>query len=275
MAGAAARAPRAADRAPGPRRQDPALSLRAVDPGQVGRAARALHARVLAADRAPARRRRRRGRNDDHRARVPGRADPAAHQLRQHDAEARRLGGDASRRMVPAAAAHARAVVGHVVLRGPRQPHRPAPPLACAARGPRAVPRHASAARAAAAERRGARAEDQEPAAVGKDRAPERAARARHQARVAGRSGVQAVRAPRRAHVGRGHRRRDRRLRQDLGLPARGGAGADAGARARQELRRHDGARRVRPRAQRGRPPARAGAAPARQRSRRRADRGK
>ena len=41
---------------------------------------------------------------------------------------------------------------------------------------------------------------------------------------VAGRSRIQAVRAPRRAHGRGGHRRRDRRLRQDLGLPARGGA---------------------------------------------------
>ena len=42
--------------------------------------------------------------------------------------------------------------------------------VACAARRPRALSRHATAARAADAERRRAGAEDQEPAAVGKDR---------------------------------------------------------------------------------------------------------
>ena len=73
------------------------------------------------------------------------------------------------------------------------------------------------------------------------------------QARLAGRSRIQAVRAPRRAHGGRGHRRCDRRLREDLGLPARGGPrDADPSIRARQELRRHDRARGVRPHAQRG-----------------------
>ena len=184
-------------------------------------------------------------------------------------------GRDPSRRVVPAAAAHARAVVGHLVLRGPRQPDGASPPHAGSARRPRAVPRHASAARAPAAERRDARAEDQEPAAVRPDRAPERAARALHEARLPGRPGVQAVRPARRAHVGSGHRRRDRRVREDLGLPARGGTGADAGARSRQELRRDDGARGVRARAQRARPAARAGAAAARQLRDARAGRGK
>ena len=126
VAGAAARAHRAPDHAPRPRREDPPLSLRAVDPGEMGRAARALHARVLAPDRAA-------------RAASPTptgdtttieheflmRADPAARQLRQPDAEARRMGGEPPRRMVPAAAAHAGTVVRHVVLRRPRQP-RPA-----------------------------------------------------------------------------------------------------------------------------------------------------
>jgi len=46
VAGAAADADRAPDRAPGTRGEDPPLPLRAVDPGQVGRAARALHARL-------------------------------------------------------------------------------------------------------------------------------------------------------------------------------------------------------------------------------------
>ena len=39
----------APDRAPGARRQDPALPLRAVDPGEVGGAARAVHARAARA----------------------------------------------------------------------------------------------------------------------------------------------------------------------------------------------------------------------------------
>ena len=83
-----------------------------------------------------------------------------------------------------------------------------------------------------------------------------------HQARVAGRSGIQAVGAPRRADGRRGHRRCDRRLRQDLGLPARGRPDADTVRGDRQELRRHDGARGVRPHAQRARPAGRARAAP-------------
>ena len=84
-------------------------------------------------------------------------------------------------------------------------------------------------------------------AAVRQDAAAHRAARPAAQARRAGRSGVQAVRAARRAHAGGGHRRRDRRLR------ARSPASCDEEERdpipridSRQQLRRHDGARRVR-----------------------------
>ena len=52
--------------------------------------------------------------------------------------------------MVPAAALLARGVVGDVVLRRPRRARGPEAAHAGAARGPRAVPRHAAAARAAA-----------------------------------------------------------------------------------------------------------------------------
>ena len=57
--------------------------------------------------------------------------------------------------------------------------------------------------------------------------------------------------APRRADRRGGDRRCDRRLREDRRLPARGGARSRVRARRRQELRRHDGARRVRTHAQR------------------------
>ena len=52
VAAAAARAALPAGRAPGPRREDPAVPLRAVDPGEVGGAARAVLARLLAPVRA-------------------------------------------------------------------------------------------------------------------------------------------------------------------------------------------------------------------------------
>ena len=167
VAGAAARTPVPADRAHGPRREDPPLPLRAVDPGEVGGAARALLARVLAQVRAAADPARRRGQHHDDRARVPGRAAAAAHERRQHDGAPPGVGGGRAGRVVRAAAPVARAVVGHVVLRRPRRARRPAPPHARAARGPRAVPRHAAAALGADAERRDARAEDPRPAAVG------------------------------------------------------------------------------------------------------------
>ena len=112
------------------------------------------------------------------------------------------MGREPARRVVPAAAAHARAVVGHVVLRRPRQPHRAAPPHAGAARGPRAVPRHRGRCTRCCMQNvavleqkiRGQPLSDEDGAA-------QRAARSRDQARLAGRSRIQAVRAPRRAHA--------------------------------------------------------------------------
>src|SRR6266508_2086948 len=130
--------------------------------------------------------------------------------------------------MVRAAAPDARAVVGDIVLRRSRQPRRTQAPRAVAARGPRAVPRYAAVARAADAERRDARAEDPQPAAVQSYGPSQRAAEPDVEARLASRSRVQAVRAPRRAHVRRRPDRRDRRLLEDIGIPARGGALADA-----------------------------------------------
>ena len=122
VAGAAAGAHRAPDHPPRPRREDPALSLRAVDPGEVGGAARAVHARLLAPDRAPAAR-----------CSTPsGGTTTIEHeylialllQLMNSGNMTRappRMGRRRARRMVRAAAAHARAVVGDVVLRRPRR----------------------------------------------------------------------------------------------------------------------------------------------------------
>ena len=95
--------------------------LRAVDPGEVGRAPRALHARVLAPDRAAAATQTPNGEATTIEHEYPGGAAAAAHEFGQHDAAPPRVGGEPAGRMVPAAAPDARAVVGHVVLRRSRQ----------------------------------------------------------------------------------------------------------------------------------------------------------
>jgi hypothetical protein len=63
---------------PRPRREMPAVPLRAVDPGAVGGIARAVHAGLRAADRAAAGGSRRRRTGDDDRAGIPRHRDPAA-----------------------------------------------------------------------------------------------------------------------------------------------------------------------------------------------------
>ena len=179
--------------------------------------------------------------------------------------------GRRDRRVVRAAAADARGVLGDVVLRRPVGARGIQAAHAGAAGRPRAVPRHPTAARRAHAERDRARTEDQESAAVRPHAAPHRAAEPPDQARVAGRSRVQAIRATRRAHRGGRHGRCDRRLLEDLRLPEGGGARPDPSHGAGKEFRRDHGARGVRPHAQRARPPDRdgrgAGSRPTRRRA--------
>ena len=152
----------------------------------------------------------------------------------------------------------------------------PAPPHAGAARGPRAVPRHAAAARAADAERRGARAED--PSQPLSDKTPRRSEQLAlaHQARLAGRS-----RNSSRSRAAASARRPPARSTRSSASPrspatcARRSSIPLPRARARQELRRHDGARGVRARAQRERPRASSRRGAGSRRTRRPAARGK
>ena len=104
VAGAAARAHRAPDHPPRPRREDPAVSLRAVDSGATGPSCTRCSRSPARADRAAADRRAGRRRADDDRAGVPARAAAAADERRQPDGAARRMGRRAARRVVRAAA---------------------------------------------------------------------------------------------------------------------------------------------------------------------------
>ena len=109
VAGDAARARAAPDRAPRTRREDPPLPLRAVDPREVGGAAHAVLARAVEAHRAAARDARPRERADDDRASLPARARAAARARGQHDGQAPRVPRRRAPAVVPAAAARARA----------------------------------------------------------------------------------------------------------------------------------------------------------------------
>ena len=203
---------------------------------------------------------------DDDRARIPDRAAAAAHERRQHDRAPPRVGGRRARRMVRAAAPVARAVVGRrrstsTSARRDGLRRRTPAPLEGRVLFLDTRPLHSVLMQNVVM------LEQKIKAQPLSDRTPKRSEQlgAAHQARVAGRSRIQAVRAPRRAHGRGGHRRRDRRLREDLRLPARGRARSPTSVGgARQELRRHDGARGVRPHAQRDRPPRRARAPPLR-----------
>ena len=86
-------------------------------------------------------------------------------------------------------------------------------------------------------------------------RAAQRAARPADQARLAGRPRIQAVRAPRRAHVGaRAASTRSSGFAKISGFLREEERASDARSSSiGEELRRHDGARRVRPHAQRAR----------------------
>ena len=190
VASAAAGADRAADHSPRPRRQDPAVSLRAVDSGAVVRAAFAV----------PDRAARRRSSAQP----IAAPADGALTTIEQEylrvlllqlmnagnlSRAPRRVGRRAAVRVVRAAAPERRIVDGDHVLRRPGRPR-----AGCSAARPQPLegrvlfPRHAAAARGADAERRHARAEDAQRPAVRPDVAPHRAAQPADQARRAGRS---------------------------------------------------------------------------------------